>query len=182
MYYYAEDEGKGVRAMDEEMVLLEEQLAAAHADVERLQERLADLEASSSGRESEVTHLRDQVAAQQRAITENEAALTSRSQELQQVRTALEQAGERTRSAAARYREIVLQREPELPGDLVGGETVEEVDAGLERARQTVAQVRQHLESQAQAQRIPPGAPARREPDLSELSAADKIRLGLQQA
>jgi hypothetical protein len=43
-----------------------------------------------------------------------------------------------------------------------------------------VAQVRQHLEQQAQAARVPAGAPARGSPDTSELSASEKIRLGLQ--
>jgi hypothetical protein len=78
-----------------------------------------------------------------------------------------------------RYREVVLEREPQLPADLVTGDSVGEVDAAVERARQTVARVRQHLDQQAQALRIPAGAPARGSPDVSELSSAEKIRLGL---
>jgi hypothetical protein len=44
-----------------------------------------------------------------------------------------------------------------------------------------VAQLRSHLESQAQALRVPSGAPARRAPDLSALSPAEKITHGLSQ-
>jgi hypothetical protein len=86
------------------------------------------------------------------------------------------------REAAIRYREVALAREPDLPADLVSGESVPEVEASLERARQTVAQVRQHLDQQAQTLRVPTGAPARSEPDFSELSAAEKIRLGLRRS
>jgi hypothetical protein len=56
---------------------------------------------------------------------------------------------------------------------------VTQVDAAAERARQTVAQVRQHLEQQANAIRVPAGAPQRSAPDLGDLSPAEKIRLGL---
>jgi hypothetical protein len=45
-----------------------------------------------------------------------------------------------------------------------------------------VAQVRQHLEQQALAHRVPTGAPVRAAPDHSGLSSAEKIRLGLQQS
>ena len=75
----------------------------------------------------------------------------------------------------------MLATQPDLPADLVEGDTVEEVDVAVARARQTVAQIRQHLEQQAQAQRVPAGAPARGGPDPSALTPGEKIRLGLRQ-
>ncbi len=75
----------------------------------------------------------------------------------------------------------MLQREPELPADLIGGDSVAEVDASVARARQTVAQVRQHIEQQAQALRVPAGAPVRSGPDVSGLTPGEKIRLGMRQ-
>src|SRR3972149_1694543 len=62
-------------------------------------------------------------------------------------------AEERARTAAQRYREAVLAREPDLPAELVSGASVEEIDESVTRARQTVAQVRQRLEQQAPGQR-----------------------------
>ena len=76
----------------------------------------------------------------------------------------------------------MLEREPELPADIVAGDTVASLDASIATARQTVAQVRQHLDQQAQALRIPAGAPVRTGPDTSALSPAERIRLGLRQA
>ena len=85
------------------------------------------------------------------------------------------------KSAADRYREMALEQAPELPAELVTGTTVAEVDEALQRARETVSKVRGHLESQAQAGKVPVGAPPRSEPDLSGLSTEEKISYGLQQ-
>jgi regulator of replication initiation timing len=149
--------------MDEEVVLLEEQLATAHADIERLQTQMAELAALDSRRDGELQTLRSQLEASR---TEGDAARS--------------ELAAQSREALGRYREAVLQREPQLPAELVTGDTVSELESAVERARQTVAQVRQHLEQQAQALRVPAGAPARGSPDTSDLTAGEKIRLGLQ--
>jgi chromosome segregation ATPase len=47
--------------MDEEIVMLEEQLAAAHADIERLQSRVADAESLVETRNEELSSLRLQL-------------------------------------------------------------------------------------------------------------------------
>lgn len=167
--------------MDEEVVLLEEQLASAHADIERLQTRLAEVEATASSREAEAVDLRRQLDAAKEELADRDAALSTQAADNEALASAGAAAAERAKTAAQRYREAVLTREPELPADLVVGETVEEIDESLDRARQTVAQVRQHLEQQAQALRVPAGAPARSAPDLSALSPTEKIRLGLSQ-
>jgi chromosome segregation ATPase len=166
--------------MDEEVVLLEEQLAAAHADIERLETRLAEVEAQAATRETEIGGLRRDLEAARGEIAEREAVLASHAAEIDSLHAQVAEADERSRLAAARYREAVLEREPELPADLVGGETVEAVEESLTRARDTVAQVRRHIEEQAQAARVPAGAPVRGAPDLSGLSAAEKIRAGLE--
>jgi regulator of replication initiation timing len=166
--------------MDEEVVLLEEQLATAHADIERLQTQMAELAALDSRRDGELQTLRSQLEASR---TEGDAArseLAAQADETLQLRESIEQAAAQSREALGRYREAVLQREPQLPAELVTGDTVSELESAVERARQTVAQVRQHLEQQAQALRVPAGAPARGSPDTSDLTAGEKIRLGLQ--
>ncbi len=160
--------------MDEEVVMLEEQLAAAQADIERLQARLADSEALAVQRAEET-------AALQLQVSEQGLALAQRGGEVDELSTALGGARAEVQQAAQSYRELVLQREPELPADLIGGDSVAEVDASVARARQTVAQVRQHIEQQAQALRVPAGAPVRSGPDVSGLTPGEKIRLGMRQ-
>ncbi|MPZ50716.1 MAG: hypothetical protein GEU75_15695 [Dehalococcoidia bacterium] len=161
--------------MDEEVVLLEEQLASAHADIERLQSHLSEAEAQAASRDAELTEAR-------RGLEAAQGELAARTVDLESLRTLAGETRAQAIAAAQRYRDTVLAHEPHLPADLVGGETIDAVDESLARARQTVAQVRQHLEQQAQSLRVPAGAPVRAGPDLSSLSAAEKIRLGLQQS
>ena len=149
---------------------MEERLLEAQAEVERLQAMAADREARAAHLEEVSAGLRREARSTASAAGERLTALEEQSAGLQ----------EGLRSAAGRYRELALASNPELPVEMVAGETVEEVEASLEAARQTVARVRQHLESQAEAGRVPTGAPPRSPPDLSGLSAQEKIRIGLE--
>jgi len=155
---------------EEDLTALQEELAAAQAELEQLQVAAADSEARAEHLESQVSELRDELARAQGEALEREEELGTQNEAL----------GGQLRSAAERYRALVLESSPELPAELVAGETVEEIEASLERAHETVSKVRGHLESQAQAGRVPVGAPARSAPDLSGLSAHEKIRYGLE--
>jgi hypothetical protein len=115
------------------------------------------------------------------ALAVRDQALAAVTSEAEGLRAAAEEARASTREAAARYREVLLASEPSLPPELVAGESVAEVDAAAESARATVAQVRQHLEQQAQALRVPAGAPTRGAPDFGAMTPAEKIRLGLEE-
>ena len=140
--------------VDEEVVLLEEQLAAAHGDVERLQARLEEAEAKATSMETEASDARCQLVAASAAASERDAMSAALEARIADVE---EQAGR----DAVRYRDLLLASEPDLPAELVLGDTVEAIEQSLVQARQTVAQVRQHIEQQAQALRVPAGAPIR---------------------
>ena len=159
---------------DDELTVVQEELMASQAEVERL-------ELSSADREARAAHLEGQLSELRQELGQSQSAVEAREQELDGAREQVETLRSQVRSSAQRYRETALQQSPELPGELVTGETVEEVDEAIERARATVSKVRGHLESQAQAGRVPVGAPARSGPDLSAMSAEEKIRFGLQQ-
>ena len=165
--------------MDEEVVLLEEQLAAANADVERLQGRVGELEAAIATRDADAASLRAQLTSAQAEASQAQAAAAQRDDDLETLRQALDATAAEARAAANRYRELLMASEPDLPAELVTGDSVAELDEAAVRARHTVAQVRQHLEQQAQTLRIPAGAPARGAPDVSAMTPAEKIRLGL---
>jgi len=159
---------------DEEVAALEERLAEAGAEVERLQTMAADREARAVHLEEILTQAKAEVASRDEQLAALGDELTAARSETEGLRASL-------RSAAERYRQAVLASQSEVPPDLVSGETVEEVDRQLEAALRTVAQLKSHLESQAQAQRVPTGAPARRAPDVAALSPTEKISYGLAQ-
>ena len=159
---------------NEDVAKLEEELAEARAELEALRKSTADRAARAGHLEAQMTELRAELSSAREAAQAHEGELSAANERA----AALE---ERVRSDAQRYRELVLRQSPELPEELVGGESVEEIEEALTRARETVAKVRGHIESQAQAGRVPVGAPARTGPDYSTLSADEKIRLGLEQ-
>ncbi len=77
--------------------------------------------------------------------------------------------------AVGKYRIAVLASAPDVPEDLVKGETIEEIDSSLERARGMVAKIRKQVEAEAAGRKVPAGAPPRSRPDLSSLSPGEKI-------
>jgi len=167
---------------EDELVEMQERLAEAQAEVERLQTTAADREARAAHLEEQNARLRRDLEGARQALATAEEQATAHQERVAGLEGELSTAREQVTQAAARYREAVLSASPEVPADMVGGETVEEVEASLAAARQTVSQIRQHLESQAQSGRVPAGAPPRQAPDLSALTAEEKIRLGLTQS
>ena len=164
---------------DEEMTALQDELADARAEVDRLQTIAADREARAAHLEETLAQLREEQSQLSASLGEAQAQVAARDEELAGLRQGAEALQVSLKAAASKYRDVLLAGKPDVPPDLVSGETVEEVDQQLEAALRMVAQLRSHLESQAQTLRVPTGAPARRAPDLSALSPGEKIAYGL---
>jgi septation ring formation regulator EzrA len=159
---------------DEEVTLLQEELAQARAELEGLQTTVADREARAAHLELQLAGVRDELSTAQHDVETRDTELTT----LRERSDALESS---VRLSAERYRALALERSPELPEELISGSTVEEIDQAIDRARETVSKVRGHLETHAQATRVPVGAPVRSGPDYSALSAEEKIARGIEQ-
>ena len=110
----------------------------------------------------------------QTELAELRSALEQRALEIESLRS-------RLASATARYREALLAAAPEVPEELVGGESPEEVDTSLAGARQMVERVRGQIESQIAGERVPSGAPVRGGQDFSDMSSREKIAYALTQ-
>jgi chromosome segregation ATPase len=156
------EDGSGPGAEDTPEAL-REQLEAARSEIARLEAAATDADA-----------LRTE-------LDEANGRIEAATGEASALRAQVDQATERERVAATRYRELALRVEPELPAELVAGDTIEAIDASIVAARSVVGRVRSHIEAQAQAARVPAGAPERGERDLSGLSPQQKIRFGLEQ-
>jgi chromosome segregation ATPase len=173
---------------DEEVALLEEQLNEARAEIERLQMAAADSEARASHLEELTGELRTRLeVAQGELATERQRCeevggqLAGAQTDLAAAQQETQELHARLQAAAGKYREALLAAAPDLPEDMVTGNSIEEIDASAEQARGAVRRVRDRLESQAQAGRVPAGSPPRGSPDFSALSPIEKIRLGLAQ-
>ncbi len=125
----------------------------------------------------------DELAALAEAeATAADAEQAAQAEELAAARLQVDAERAQTRAAVARYREGVLAAEPELPPELVSGETLQEVDGSLDSARRAVAQIRERLTVEEQSgSGFPAGAPARGGPTTAGMTAAEKIVAGLEQ-
>ena len=127
-------------------------------------------------------------ARQDDEATEAAAAPDETQAELAELRSVLEQRDleieslqNRLAAATARYREALLAAAPEIPEELVVGESPDEVEASLAGARQMVETVRGRIESQIADERVPSGAPVRGAQEFSGMSSREKIAYALTQ-
>ena len=77
--------------------------------------------------------------------------------------------------AVGRYRIALMVSAPELPEELINGKTIVELDNAMESAKKIVEKVASRIGARTPEDRVPSGAPARRQADLSGLSAREKI-------
>ena len=113
-----------------ELAATQEELAAARAELERLQETAADSEARATHVESQLTQANEEI---ELARSESEAREQDLTAQLQ--------------SEADRYRGLALEQAPELPAELLSGAPVAEMDEALRRTRDPVSHVRGPRES-----------------------------------
>jgi multidrug efflux pump subunit AcrA (membrane-fusion protein) len=132
---------------------------------ERENARVAELEQLIAQKESEL-------ALKDLRISELEQAVASRDSQLAELESRLSQAVEA-------YRALVVKANPAVPAELISGESVEAIDKSLANAQLLVDRVRQELESEIAAAKIPAGAPPRTPPDFSALSPKEKIQYAI---
>ncbi len=167
-----------------EVSALQEQLADAQAQIEALQSAAADAEARAATAQAELAEAHQQASRLDEELATARAAEAESAEargQLGEARDQLVETRSQLREATLKYREARLAAAPHIPADLVPGDTLEEIDQQLESAQRVVSHLREKLQQEGQSSRVPVGAPPRRPPDISGLSATEKIKLGLQQ-
>jgi len=127
--------------------------AAAKATLVEKDARIAELEASLS-----------------EAKTGSEVAAA----ELASIKEAKDQ-------AVAKYLGMAKALNPAIPEGIIVGETIEEIDASVEKGKGIVEAVKKAMEAEASQAKVPAGAPPRGEISLEGLTPREKIAAGIQQ-
>ena len=119
-------------------------------------------------------------------VAELEGLLAQRDEELAKANVRLSELEgitggyeERLAQAVSSYRALVAKSNPGVLEELIAGDTIEDIDASLEKAKNIVGKVRQGLEAEAASVRVPVGTPERTPGDLSALSPREKIQYGI---
>ena len=172
----------------DDLTAMEEEMADARAQIEALQSAAADAEARAATVESQLAEARDKGSALESEAAGVRAELSEAQAEREAAQaqaTAAQAEAEGMRARLSeltlKYREARLAAAPHIPADLVPGGSVGEIDEQMEAAQRVVSELQDRLQSESRSARVPVGSPPRRAPDLAGLSAAEKIKLGLQE-
>ena len=144
-----------------------EDLEAIKAELEEEKEAKAAAKASLAEKDARIAEL--------------EASLSEATQGSEAAAAELTQVKESYGQAIAKYLGAVRLANPTIPQDIIAGDTIEAIDASVEKATAIAESVRDSLEAQAKEARIPAGAPTRGEISLEGLTPREKITAGIQQ-
>jgi len=149
----------------------------------------AELEAIKAQLEEE----RKAKAAAEAALASKDARIAEMQGQLDGLRVSISEAKEGSEAAAAeltlakqaeskatsKYLDAVKLANPTIPGDVITGSTIEEIDASLAKASTIAGAVKANLEAEAKEAKVPAGAPPRAEISLEGLSPREKIAAGI---
>ncbi len=80
-------------------------------------------------------------------------------------------------SALGKYRLLVLSTNPDIPEELIQGNSLGEINSSLEKAKVLVEKIRQKVQNHSVS--IPAGAPARTGVNLEQMTPREKIQYAL---
>ena len=139
------------------------------AELEKLiaqkDQELASKDARVSELEAAIVSLESEIAALKQAVTESNDNLNKLNESLKQT--------------VAGYRELVVQSNPDVPEELISGDSIEAITDSLTSAKELVTKIRKGMEAEISLARVPIGAPERAAPDLSALSPREKIQYAI---
>jgi chromosome segregation ATPase len=141
--------------------------------------RLAELEALIAGKDEALAAKERRIAELEQALAEKDEQITALTQSAAELEARLTGLEESLAQAISSYRALAVKYNPGLPEEQVVGDSIEAIDASLASAQALVNRVRQELEAEMAAARIPAGAPLRTPADLSALSPRDKIQYAI---
>ena len=152
---------------DQDKAPTAEELEAIKAQLEEEQKAKSTLEEAMAKKDARLAEL-------ETALSEAKQGSEASTAELASVKEARNQ-------AVTKYLGMAKASNSQVPGDMISGETIEEIDASVEKGKGLVSAVKKTLESETAAAKVPAGAPTRGAISLEGMSPKDKIAAGIQQ-
>ena len=153
-----EDELGQSETSEKRVAELENLIAQKDQELASRDTRISELEQAAASLESEIATLKQ-------AVAESDDSLNKLNESLKQ--------------AVASYKTLVIQSNPDVPEELITGDSIEAITGSLASARELVTKIRKGMEAEVSLARVPIGAPERTAPDLSALSPREKIQYAI---
>ena len=145
-------------AVKGELERLKQEKKSFTKELESKNAAIVELEQTVVSRDSEIAILKQTVAESDKKLAELNESLAQ---------------------AVASYRAMLMEANPEIPDELLTGDTIDALNESLENARALIGRVKQAIEAETSKTRIPAGAPQRAPLDLSVLSPREKIQYAI---
>jgi len=136
-----------------------------------------DLTQNDTGEELE--QVRSRVVELEAVVAQKEEELAEANARISEFELVVAERGEKLAQAVSSYKALVVKANPEVLEELITGDTIEDINASLEKAKSIVGRVRQGVEAEMASARVPVGAPERTPTDLSALSPREKIQYAI---
>ena len=143
---------------------------------EAFRARVTELEGLIAQREQELASRDTRISELGQATANLESEIATLKQAVAEADDSLHKLGESFKQAVASYKTLVVQSNPDVPEELVAGDTIEAITDSLTSAKELVSKIRKSMETEISLARVPAGAPERTPPDLSALSSREKIQ------
>jgi len=147
---------------------------------ETLKAQLEQAEVARDEANKAKSALEEAIAEKDARLAELETALSEAKQGSEASATELASTREARDQVVTKYLGMAKATNPHVPGDMISGETIEEIDTSVEKGKGLVAAVKKTLESEAAAAKVPAGAPTRGE-STEGMSSKELIAAGSQQ-
>ena len=143
------------------------------------QDPIPEEEETEANEASSIAELEGLIAQKDEALTKANARITELEQATAQSDERLKATNDSLAEAVASYKKVVIEAHPEVPEEFINGDSIDSVNESLQQAQGMISRVRQGLEAEISAVRVPVGAPQRTPPDLSGLSPREKIQYAI---
>ncbi len=157
---------------DEEVKALQDELDTARAELADLKRGKEAFSSELEARDNRIADLEQAVASKDGEIAVIKQSVAELEQKLTDLNNALSQ-------AVSSYKALAINSNPGVPEELITGDTIEGIDKSLADAQILIDRVRQGLEAEIAAAKVPAGAPQRTPIDLSALSTREKIQYAI---
>ena len=148
-------------------------------ELERLEAKVFELEEVVALKERELASRDNHVSRLEQAVATSDGEIASLKQSLDESADNLNRLNDSLSQAVSSYKTQVVQANPEVPEELLTGDTISSIDDSLAKAKTLVGKVRQGLEAEILTTKVPAGAPTRTAPDFSGLSPREKIKYAI---
>lgn len=128
---------------------------------------------------SHLSELERLIREQAEALTKAGARITELEAAISESEARLKLSNDSLSRALTSYRRLVIEASPEVPEELISSDSLEAINQSIQQAKGLISRVKQGLEAEIEAARVPVGAPPRMPPDLSALSPREKIQYGV---